>query len=167
MLLVAGKDWLNPKMDYYTQGWWAGPAGSWYVAATQAILARVQALYSGTPISGTLSEAAAVSAQRREKGSLHRRRPSHHRGRRRLLPRSGRPERTDHCRGARNIRTGLHACRADSRLGRAASARPVPPALEASAALGEGLDRRSLDGAAGDDVGMASIAFFVSSVSAA
>jgi hypothetical protein len=36
--------------------------------------------------------------------------------------------------------------------------------LEALAALGEDPDRRSLDCAAGDGVGVASIAFFVSSV---
>ena len=138
-----------------------------YVEAAEASLARVQALCSGTPISGTLSEAAAVSAQRREKGALHRGRSSNHCGRRRLLPRSGRPERTDHCHGPRNIRTGLHARRADSRLDRAATARPVPSGLEALAALGEDPDRRSLDCAAGDGVGMAFIAFFVSSVLAA
>jgi hypothetical protein len=164
---VAGKDWLDRKIDYYTQGWLAEPIGRQYVAAAEESLARVQALCSGTPISGALSEAAAVSTQRREKGSLHRGWSSHHRGRRRLLPRSGRPERTDHCHGPRNIRTRLLARRADTRLDRATPARPVPPDLEALAALGEDPDRRSLDCAAGDGVGMASIALFESSVLAA
>ena len=130
-----------------------------YVTAAEASLARVQTLCSGMPISGAVSEAAAVSACRCEKDALHRRRTSHHRRRRRLLPRSGRPERADNYHGPRNIRTGLHARRADSRLDGAASARPVPPDLEALAALGEDPDRRSLDCAAGDGVGMASIAF--------
>jgi hypothetical protein len=133
--------------------------GHRYVEAAEAGLARVQALCSGTPISGTLSEAAAVSARRREKGALHRRWSPNYCGRRRLLPRSGRPERTDHCHGPRDIRTGFPARRADSRLDRAASARPVPSGLEALAALGEDPDRRSLDCASGDGVGMAFIAF--------
>jgi hypothetical protein len=132
--------------------------GHLYVEAAQAILARVQEFCSGTSISGSLSEAATLSAQRREKDTLHPGRSSHHRGRDYLVPCSGRPERTDHCHGFSRIRTGLHAHRADSRLDRAASARPVPTDLEALAALGEDPDRRSLDCAAGDGVGMASIA---------
>lgn len=102
------------------------------------------------------------------KGLLHRRRASHHRCRGRLLPCPRRPERTDHCRGSRNIRTGIHARRAAPRLDRAASARPDALGsedLEALATHGEGPDRRSLDGVAGDGVGIASIACsFVSSI---
>lgn len=123
---------------------------------------------SGCRFSGALSETAAVLPWRCEKGLLHRRRASHHRGRGRLLPCPRRPERADHCRGSRNIRTGIHARRAASRLDRATSARPDAldsEDLEALAPHGEGPDRRSLDGVAGDGVGMASIACsFVSSI---
>jgi hypothetical protein len=41
MLPVAEKDWLNRKIDYYTQDWRAQPVGRRYVKAAEASLARV------------------------------------------------------------------------------------------------------------------------------
>ena len=133
-------------------------AGHRYVTATETSLARIQALASWMPISGALSETAALSACRCEKSLLHRRRASRHRGGDRILPRSRHTERSDDCRGTRDILTGVDARRACSRLDRASSARPVPPVLEALATRGEGRDRRSLDGVAGVCLDMASIA---------
>lgn len=112
------------------------------------------------PISGAISEAAEVSACRREKGSLHSGRAPDHRGRDSLLSSPWHPERTDYCCGSSDIRPGVHARGADSGLDRAAAATPVSlglEVLEALAARGEDSAQRSLDGIAGICMDMASI----------